>query len=109
MSELSPGSKATTNLFMVLGTIVLGALAWPVGNRNGTLPADCAERLLSAPEQPPGAADKTIAVAYTVMADGSITDIEPNSTQQALNSIRYSASPGAEPLNCRYNLVISAE
>ena len=46
MTELSPGSKATTNLFMVLGVVALIALAVSVGRNNSPSAASCGERLI---------------------------------------------------------------
>ena len=47
MSELIPGSKATTNLFMVLGGLALAALALTVSDRDAPPSATCDERLLA--------------------------------------------------------------
>jgi len=120
MSELSPGSKATTNLFIVLGLLALGALAVSVGLNNTGQAKDCGERLLSAGQADlSGQNDSANAVIleYVVTATGEIRDIRvvsktspgDETAVNALLSSRYAPEEGAEPLTCRYSYSLPAD
>lgn len=118
MSELSPGSKATTNLFILLGIIVLAALAWSVGNRAPVPLTLCTERLVSKGDlalQAESADGSQVTVSFNVMDDGSIQNlsipagaaITTSNAAEKLAELEYLAKPGAAPLECRYNLSIN--
>jgi hypothetical protein len=111
MSELSPGSKATTNLFMVLGILALAALAVSVGNKKEGPQQSCDDRLIQmgAVVLTPGE-ERSVTLQYTVMHDGSIDNIEvlgdPSQYDEiairALQQARYNEASGSSPLTCTY-------
>lgn len=123
MSELSPGSKATTSLFIVLGIGALIALAISVGTRNSPPVQSCGERLLKmgnvvwAPDGPvihPGDT-RIVTLEYTVSASAVIENVrvisEPSEFDQvairALGKARYApADEGAGPLTCSYSVTL---
>jgi hypothetical protein len=125
MSELSPGSKATTNLFMVLGIFALVALAVSVGNKSTRQQQNCAARLMEMGELLQGQsgsvgqapATQTITLQYAVMPDGAIDNIEvlgqpsPHDelARQALHNARYEAAPGAPPLTCSFSFTLQTD
>ena len=125
MSELSPGSKATTNLFMILGIFALAALAISVGNKSSGPQQNCAARLVRMGELPPSqnntvgqaSATQTITLQYVVMPDGAIDNIEVQGqpslhdelAHQALNNARYEEAPDAPPLSCSFSFTIETD
>ncbi len=126
MSQLSPGSKAITNLFIVLGVLTLVALAVSVSRKQGTEDlspaAICKERFISmgpivwdpyGPIIHPGDT-QAVSLAYTVNADGSTKNIRITGTTSEYDSVainaaqkaRYAADPDAEPVTCGYNMTL---
>jgi Gram-negative bacterial TonB protein C-terminal len=126
MSELSPGSKATTNLFMVLGIAALIALAVSVGIENPGPVAACDERLQqmgdavwdpSGPVIHPGDT-RIVTLEYTVTASATIENIrvisKPSEFDEvairALAKARYTqVEENSEPLTCRYSITLPLE
>ncbi|MCP4000936.1 MAG: hypothetical protein GY727_08490 [Gammaproteobacteria bacterium] len=126
MSQLSPGSRATTNLFIILGVITLIALAVSVSRRQDSedlLPAAiCKDRFISMgptvwdPDGPiihPGET-QAVNLTYTVNANGSIKNILITGATSDFDSVainaaqkaRYTANPNAEPLTCSYSMTL---
>jgi hypothetical protein len=123
MSELSPGSKATTSLFIVLGIAALIALAVSVGREKPGPVASCGERLLQMgdavwePDGPvihPGDT-QVVTLEYTVTSSATIENIhvisEPSEFDQfavrALRKARYApAADGTAPLTCSYTITL---
>jgi membrane protein involved in colicin uptake len=91
MSTLSPGSKAATNLFIVLGIVVLIALAVSTqqsGNQkteNYSGITNCDERLIKAGSfiWADGQNVMPVKLSYALHADGTVTDIKVISTPSA--------------------------
>ena len=126
MSELSPGSKATTNLFMVLGALALAALALTVSNRDTPPPATCDERLIAmgpvvwdplGPILHPGDI-KTVTLDFTLTPDGTVQDIAVAGTAseydtiaiQALQQANYSADDtNPDELLCSHSITLRLE
>jgi hypothetical protein len=126
MSQLSPGSKATTNLFIVLGVIMLIALAVSVSRKKDTEDlspaAMCKARFISmgqvvwdpyGPVIHPGDT-QAATLAYTVMPDGSIKNISIAGTSSkydevainAARNARYAPDPDASPVTCGYSMTL---
>lgn len=126
MSELSPGSKATTNLFMILGGLALAALALTVSNRDAQEPATCAERLISmgpvvwdplGPILHPGDT-QTVTLEFALTPDGVVQNITVAGTAsdydgiaiQALQQAQYAADDSnPDDLLCSYPLTLKLE
>jgi hypothetical protein len=124
MSELSPGSKATTSLFMVLGVVALLALAFSVGNREA--PAGCAERLLlmgpviwdpKGPIPHPGD-EYSVTLNYLLAPDGTVQDAAIAGTpseyddlaKDALGRARHAPDESnSADLRCTYTFVLKLE
>jgi hypothetical protein len=129
MSQLSPGSKATTNLFMVLGVIMLIALAVSVSRKQGTEDlspaAVCKARFISmgqvvwdpyGPVIHPGET-QAVTLAYTLMPDGSIKNISIAGTSSKYDEVainaarkaRYSPDPDSKPVMCGYSMTLQLD
>jgi hypothetical protein len=126
MSELSPGSKATTNLFIVLGIAALIALAVSVDRENPASAASCDERLLQmgdvvwdpvSPVINPGDT-QVVTLEYTVATSAMIENIrvisEPSEFDEvaidALGKARYTqAEDNSDPLTCSYSITLRLE
>jgi TonB family protein len=128
MSTLSPGSKATTNLFMVLGVITLIALAVSVSRKQELADEElspaalCKARFISmgsvvwdpyGPVIHPGDS-QPVTLAYTVTPEGRTENISVvgTSTQYdevaitAAQKARYAPDPEAKPVACGYNMTL---
>jgi hypothetical protein len=126
MSELSPGSKATTSLFMVLGVVALLALAFSVGNREEKAAAGCAERLQKMgqvvwdPQGPiPHPGDEhTVTLSYLLAPDGTLQDVSVTGTASEYDDLARDALRRAqhipdvtssEPIRCSYTFLLKPE
>jgi hypothetical protein len=128
MSTLSPGSKATTNLFIVLGIITLIALAVSVSRKQGLTDdelspaAMCKARFISmgsvvwdpyGPVIHPGDT-QAVSLAYTVMPDGRTENISVAGTSSKYDEVainaarkaRYAADLDASPIMCGYSMTL---
>ena len=129
MTTLSPGSKATTNLFIVLGIITLIALAVSVSRKQGTEDlspaAVCKERFISmgqvvwdpyGPVIHPGET-QAATLAYTLMPDGSIKNVSIAGTSSKYDEVainatrkaRYAPDPDANPVTCGYSMTLQLD
>ena len=129
MSTLSPGSKATTNLFIVLGIITLIALAMSVNRKQGeeelSPAALCKIRFISMGQvvwDPYGSVIhpgdiETVSLAYTVMPNGRVEDIRIAGTPSkyaevaisAAQKARYAADLDASPITCGYSMTLKLD
>jgi hypothetical protein len=120
MSTLSPGSKAATNLFIVLGIIVLIALAISTqqsGNQKAgdfSVVTSCDERLIKAESfiWAEGQNVLPVKLSYALQADGTVTDIKIISTpsandaaaMQAIAMSAFNPAPqGSAAMNCEHS------
>jgi hypothetical protein len=120
MSTLSPGSTAATNLFIVLGIVALIALAISTqqsGNQqadNFSVATNCDERLIKAGSLSwtNGQNLASVELAYTLHADGTVTDIKVISTpsandaaaMQAIAMSSFTPAPqDSAAVNCEYS------
>ena len=129
MSQLSSGSKTTTNLFIVLGVIMLVALAVSVSRKQDTgdlAPAAmCKARFISmgkvvwdpyGPVIHPGDT-QPVSLVYTVMPDGSIENIRVAGTSSKYDEVainaaqkaRYTPDPDASPVICGYSMTLQLD
>lgn len=112
MSELSPGSKATTNVFMVLGAFALLALV--VVQNMSTAPAepvDCSDRIISLSPPPElSGRERPTSVIFLLSADGDVSDIQVQSNYPELvpdivamlTSASFSKAPDGADVLCEY-------
>ena len=107
MSGISPGSRTTTSLFMIITLLTLAALVWR-GSQQDTPADDCMTRLVSIDarvESAPATATLPVTVKFDLLTDGSIADPivvstgDPRDEQTlgALSDARF--SPG-DATNC---------
>jgi hypothetical protein len=123
MSTLSPGSTATTNVFMVLGMISLVALALLFNSNDPAEPASCEERLVrmgtvvwdpNGPIIHPGKV-QTVTISFAVAASGKVSGAEivgPQSDYDqvalaALHKARYTTIDAAPTLRCTHSFKLS--
>lgn len=107
MSAISPGSRATTSLFMVVTLLTLAALIWRGSQEDAVVDA-CMERLVSmnalATIAPDGQA-QPVTVAFNLLADGSVTEptvLSPTDSRDAqiLDSLNTAVFSPGEPASC---------
>jgi hypothetical protein len=117
MSQLSPGSKNTTNVFMVLGGLALAALVI-VQNMSAeqtaedwAVPVDCATRIIEISAAPELISEGShTSVTFMLLADGAIKDIEVTADRteavplviEALSGARFSAADDGRQIWCEY-------
>ena len=121
MSGISQGSKATTNLFMLLGILALIALVFAAGRQNEeSLTHACGERLITmgAVVWDPTAAipepgeSHMVSLGYRLTPSGEIADIEVSGAESpydatainALRTAKFKTQPDAEDLLCQQRI-----
>ena len=112
MSELSPGSKATTNVFMVLGALALVTLV--VVQNMSTAPrepVDCSDRIISLTPPPElSGGESPTSVIFVLSAAGEVSDIQVRGNQPELvstivtmlTSARFTPAADGSDVLCEY-------